>query len=260
MGVALKFPTLRLGTNGVFLYIKQKIRPKGQGSREVYTMQSKNILYIVTGLLVLLILATVVYFTFLKDADNFKNNTLESDLDSILPKFTQRKEEAEDKKPQPPLLDDEDEEQIEPEFPILSPTESEEQNLGSSISQPNQETDLGESGTDLEPQPEADEPLAQKEYIVSITSEGFVPQIITVNLGDTITWINNDTELHWPASDPNPTHTGLLGLDPLSDLFPNENFSFTFTKVGVFTYHDHTQAIEGDELTSTGGIRVLAVP
>jgi len=111
------------------------------------------------------------------------------------------------------------------------------------------------------PPPLPEEPAYQpKTHIVSIENNGFVPKILTITLGDTITWINNDPVLHWPSSDPHPTHTGLPDFDPLSDLLPEESYSYTFIKIGTFPYHDHTQAVEDDEATITGGVRVLPEP
>ncbi len=114
-----------------------------------------------------------------------------------------------------------------------------------------------EEPTSPEPPPPEEPAYQSKTHIVSIENNGFVPKILTITVGDTITWINNDPVLHWPSSDPHPTHTGLPDFDPLSDLLPEESFSYTFIKTGTFSYHDHTQAVEDDEATITGGVRVL---
>lgn len=95
-------------------------------------------------------------------------------------------------------------------------------------------------------------------HIVSITAaEGFNPRIVVIKQGDTVRWINNDTKLHWPASDPHPTHTGLSGFDPLADILPKESYSFTFGKPGIYGYHDHTQAVVDGLATLIGIVRVL---
>lgn len=93
--------------------------------------------------------------------------------------------------------------------------------------------------------------------VVSIEAAGFNPRVITIHSGDTVRWVNNDGNLHWPASDPHPTHTGFSGFDPLADLRSGENYSFTFSQPGIFGYHDHTQAVVGGVATMTGIIRVL---
>lgn len=78
--------------------------------------------------------------------------------------------------------------------------------------------------------------------VVSITSSGFAAPKVTVRLGGTVTWKNDDTQPHWPASDPHPDHTALPGLDALIGLAPGKSYSYTFTKSGTFTYHDHLQS------------------
>lgn len=96
-----------------------------------------------------------------------------------------------------------------------------------------------------------------KTHIVSIEASGFNPRIVVINAGDTVKWVNNDTNLHWPASDPHPTHTGLAGFDPLADLLRGESFSHTFNTPRIYGYHDHTQAVIAGIATLTGIVRVL---
>lgn len=94
-------------------------------------------------------------------------------------------------------------------------------------------------------------------HMVSIGASNFVPQLLTTYVGDKVCWVNNDSQLHWPASDPHPTHTGLSDFDPLADLLPGETFCYTFREPGAASYHDHTQAVINDVATITGGVRVL---
>lgn len=96
------------------------------------------------------------------------------------------------------------------------------------------------------------------QYFVEIKSNGFNPGFIAIKVGDTITFINKDIVNHWPASDPHPTHTeypqqgGCIGsmFDACHELVTNSTFSFTFTKAGVWGYHDHLDPFQ------TGTIRV----
>jgi plastocyanin len=74
---------------------------------------------------------------------------------------------------------------------------------------------------------------------VLITSSGFSPSTLTIKAGDTVTFINKDSNPHWPASDPHPTHTNYPGFDALRPLKTGESYSFTFTKQGTWGYHDH---------------------
>ena len=92
-----------------------------------------------------------------------------------------------------------------------------------------------------------------QEVIVEMTSSGFNPQTVTINKGDTVTWVNLDTSAHWPASAMHPTHKVYPGsdiakcgtseasniFDACKDLGPEETYSFTFNEVGEWNYHDH---------------------
>jgi len=89
--------------------------------------------------------------------------------------------------------------------------------------------------------------------VIEITSSGFTPSTLTVSKGDTVTWINMDTEPHWPASALHPTHTIYPGsdiekcgtseestiFDACKGIAPGESFSFTFNEEGSWSYHDH---------------------
>jgi len=114
---------------------------------------------------------------------------------------------------------------------------------------------------EIQPKPPQQEPTAEesssKIHIVSMGTDGFKPRIVVINAGDTVKWVNSDKELHWPASDPHPTHTGLAGFDPLADLLPGESYSFTFNDPGVYGYHDHTLAVVSGIATLTGIVRAL---
>jgi plastocyanin len=94
------------------------------------------------------------------------------------------------------------------------------------------EGDLSESINELDQ-------LQAKSFEVLITSSGFTPSTLTIKVGDTVTFINKDSNPHWPASDPHPTHTNYPGFDALRPLKTGESYSFTFTKQGAWGYHDH---------------------
>jgi plastocyanin len=81
--------------------------------------------------------------------------------------------------------------------------------------------------------------LQATSFEVLITSSGFSPSTLTIKVGDTVTFINKDSNSHWPASDPHPTHTNYPGFDALRPLKTGESYSFTFTKQGAWNYHDH---------------------
>ena len=96
-------------------------------------------------------------------------------------------------------------------------------------------------------------PSGGQETTVEMNSNGFNPQTVTINKGDKVTWVNLDTNPHWPASAFHPTHTAYPGsgiqkcgtseqsniFDACKGLGPEETYSFTFNEVGEWNYHDH---------------------
>ena len=73
------------------------------------------------------------------------------------------------------------------------------------------------------------------------TSECFIPFEVTISVGDTVTWINNDSSSHTVTSGDLKKDVNKIGLDysngfnsPL--LKPGESWTHTFEKVGVYPY------------------------
>jgi plastocyanin len=64
---------------------------------------------------------------------------------------------------------------------------------------------------------------------VVLESFAFSPDNITVSVGTTVTWTNNDPVTH--------TVTSNTGLFSSGSLPPGGTFSFTFTQAGTFQYH-----------------------
>ncbi len=64
---------------------------------------------------------------------------------------------------------------------------------------------------------------------VSIENFAFGPADLTVSVGDTITWTNNENGIpHTTTADD--------GLWDSSTMRPDDTFAFTFTEPGTFTY------------------------
>lgn len=74
---------------------------------------------------------------------------------------------------------------------------------------------------------------------VEMTSEGFSPNPVNINAGDTVVFLNKDTVNHWPASAVHPTHEELPGFDALGPVKPDESYEFTFSEKGNWRFHDH---------------------
>jgi plastocyanin len=66
---------------------------------------------------------------------------------------------------------------------------------------------------------------------VSIASFAFTPNLITIHVGDNVTWKNNDGITHTVSSDSNSTVTFNQQLGASS------TFVFHFTQAGDFWYH-----------------------
>lgn len=74
--------------------------------------------------------------------------------------------------------------------------------------------------------------------IVAITSSGFSPATISIVPGQTVTWVNQDSRPHEPASDPYPLDNELAGFIDAAPLNDTDSYGFTFAKAGTYTYHD----------------------
>lgn len=85
-------------------------------------------------------------------------------------------------------------------------------------------------------------PAAQHQtYTVSYTNSCFTPSSVSIKNGDTVTFVNNSNKNMWPASDPHPQHTLYPEFDARKDIAPGGSYSFTFTRIGSWGYHDHNK-------------------
>ncbi len=85
-------------------------------------------------------------------------------------------------------------------------------------------------------------PEQTENSVITYTDEGFSPNSITVKAGTAVTWINSGNQPMWVASSPHPQHTDLPGFDALKGYASGEEYSYTFTKVGTWKFHDHLDA------------------
>lgn len=74
---------------------------------------------------------------------------------------------------------------------------------------------------------------------IIMSDDAFSPSEMTVKKGTTVTFINNGSNLKWPASAPHPTHTDYPEFDPKQSIVAGQSWSFTFDKTGTWKYHDH---------------------
>lgn len=75
--------------------------------------------------------------------------------------------------------------------------------------------------------------------VVTLTEDGFSPSELSIKAGDTVTFVTKNGKRFWPASNLHPSHELYPEFDPLLPVMPEESWSFTFTKVGEWQYHDH---------------------
>jgi plastocyanin len=66
-------------------------------------------------------------------------------------------------------------------------------------------------------------------------ADRFTPYAITIRPGDTVRWVNNDTDGHFVVSDDAFNTTGNRGVD--QQLAPGQSLQLRFTKPGTFVYY-----------------------
>lgn len=77
---------------------------------------------------------------------------------------------------------------------------------------------------------------------IDYTDRGFVPSSVAVAAGGSVTWTNNSSGTMWVASAPHPAHTNYPGFDELKPVEKGGKYTFIFTKVGMWEFHNHTKA------------------
>lgn len=88
-------------------------------------------------------------------------------------------------------------------------------------------TDMGTPAMDMGDQ--SADTSAGAQVAVSIANFAYDPTPLTVNVGDTVTWTNNDGVQHTVTSTDGSIQSGTLQ--------PGQSFSYTFTAPGTFDYH-----------------------
>lgn len=98
--------------------------------------------------------------------------------------------------------------------------------------------------------------------VIHMTSDGFKPQTMEISWNTTVKFVNDDTQPHWPASNPHPTHEGYPGFDPKQPVSPGSSWSFVFDRVGKWRFHDHlnphvlgTIVVTGEESSKSNPLR-----
>ena len=76
---------------------------------------------------------------------------------------------------------------------------------------------------------------------VTMTSAGVSPATVTITVGQSVTFVNNDTRTHDIGSDPHPQHGSCPSIENgVSTIAPGQQKSTQgFAGAGTCTYHDH---------------------
>ncbi len=75
--------------------------------------------------------------------------------------------------------------------------------------------------------------------IIRMIPAGFDPETVSVKKGTKVCYVNEDSEARWPASNIHPTHEIYSDFDPKTVVRSGETWCFTFTKLGIWKFHDH---------------------
>lgn len=77
------------------------------------------------------------------------------------------------------------------------------------------------------------------ENVVKVSTSGFLPKDITIQAGESVTWMNEDNENHQVLSAVHPTHQLYPPLNTVELLKTGEKKSLSFPTAGTYKYHDH---------------------
>ncbi|MDA1337262.1 MAG: hypothetical protein O3C23_00630, partial [bacterium] len=89
-------------------------------------------------------------------------------------------------------------------------------------------------------------------HTVELRADGWFPQELTLEKGDTVTFTTAGDKFFWPASNIHPTHSIYPEFDPKKPIPVGESWSFTFNKPGTWRFHDHIQASNIGEIIVLG--------
>ncbi|QSH39692.1 hypothetical protein JXR01_01650 [Candidatus Kaiserbacteria bacterium] len=102
-----------------------------------------------------------------------------------------------------------------------------------------------------------EEPMGDPVFhaLVSYTNEGFEPQSVTIQKGETVRFVNQADAGMWVGGNNHPTHTNYpetsedacLGtsFDTCRALQAGEFWEFTFNNIGEWGFHNHIRARDG---------------
>jgi plastocyanin len=78
---------------------------------------------------------------------------------------------------------------------------------------------------------------------ITIANNAVSPQRVTITRGGTVTFVNNDSQMHEMASDPHPVHTDCPAINQVGVLAPGQSRQTgALNTARTCGFHDHQQA------------------
>lgn len=137
---------------------------------------------------------------------------------------------------------------------VDSSTTAENPNDSTDIDTTTEDPPINDTNDTVEDPPVDDpnEPTYQT-FTIEFIISGYSPSSITINSGDSVTFLNTISTETWPATNQHPSHTIYPGsdidhcgtseelstFDACGGLGQGESYTFTFNEVGNWNYHDH---------------------
>lgn len=81
--------------------------------------------------------------------------------------------------------------------------------------------------------------LPEGSATVLYSESGFSPAVVRIKKGTAVTFKNQGAGNMWVASDMHPTHQLLPGFDALKSTGNGGEYTYTFSDIGTWTYHNH---------------------
>jgi hypothetical protein len=94
--------------------------------------------------------------------------------------------------------------------------------------------------------------IPAKTHSIVLTKDGFIPEKLTIHIGDTVVFSTTADKQFWPASNLHPTHDIYPAFDPQIPIEPDKTWAFTFNKEGNWKFHDHMSPIFRGEIIVLG--------
>jgi plastocyanin len=101
-------------------------------------------------------------------------------------------------------------------------------------------------------------PPASASTTVRVTATGVSPKEVRIEVGQRVTFVNEDTRSHEMMSDPHPLHTGCPEINQIGDLAPGQSRTTgSFGATRNCGYHDNRQdgvaALRGNIIIGNAG-------